>query len=121
MAASGKVPEKVREALQDAMEIAIANVPSIDGQVVVCPDVSGSMAVAGDGSPQGRDDGGALHRRRRAGGGGRPAGKPKARVLPFEQNVWRGAQPARRVMTNAAKLAAIGGGGTNCSAPSGNS
>ena len=37
------VPQKVRGALQDAMEIAISNVPRVDGRVVVCPDVSGSM------------------------------------------------------------------------------
>ncbi len=33
----------VRQALEDAMEIATANVPRIEGQVYVCPDVSGSM------------------------------------------------------------------------------
>jgi len=37
------VPQEVRNALQDAMELAIVNVPSIEGRVVVCPDVSGSM------------------------------------------------------------------------------
>jgi len=37
------VPEEVRDALQDAIELAIANVPSVAGQVVVCPDISGSM------------------------------------------------------------------------------
>ena len=38
------VPLVVRDALQDAMEVALANVPSFDGRVVVCPDVSGSMS-----------------------------------------------------------------------------
>jgi 60 kDa SS-A/Ro ribonucleoprotein len=38
-----KVPAVVRDALQDAMEISVANVPAIRGQVYVCPDVSGSM------------------------------------------------------------------------------
>jgi len=37
------VPEPVRDALQEATELAVANVPPIDGEVVVCPDVSGSM------------------------------------------------------------------------------
>ena len=42
----------------------------------------------------------------------------EARVLPFEQTVVDVAlNPRDSVMTNAAKLAAIGGGGTNCSAP----
>ncbi|MCA1818069.1 MAG: RNA-binding protein, partial [Acidobacteria bacterium] len=37
------VPREVREALQDAMEIATGNVPEIPGKVFVFPDVSGSM------------------------------------------------------------------------------
>src|SRR5688500_2618924 len=41
--ANANIPKEVSEALQDAMEIAIANVPAIEGRVVVCPDVSGSM------------------------------------------------------------------------------
>src|SRR5258707_1344098 len=42
--ANADIPKEVCDALQDAMEIAIANVPSIDGKVYVCPDVSGSMS-----------------------------------------------------------------------------
>lgn len=38
-----QAPRIVREALQDAMELAVANVPVIEGKVFVCPDVSGSM------------------------------------------------------------------------------
>jgi 60 kDa SS-A/Ro ribonucleoprotein len=40
------VPRAVKEALQDAMEIALERVASYPGRVVVCPDVSGSMASA---------------------------------------------------------------------------
>ncbi|HTN73790.1 MAG TPA: RNA-binding protein, partial [Pirellulaceae bacterium] len=43
MNASSEVPVEIREALQDAMEIAISNVPHIQGKVYVFPDVSGSM------------------------------------------------------------------------------
>ena len=74
--AGQEVPHEVREALQDAMEIAIANVPRIEGRVVVCPDVSGSMHSPVTGHRQGRDFGGALHRRGGAGGGGVHAGEP---------------------------------------------
>ncbi len=43
---------------------------------------------------------------------------PTARVLPFENDVVDVHLNARdTVMTNAAKLATVGGGGTNCSAP----
>src|SRR6185503_8084370 len=41
--ANADIPNEVCEALQDAMEIAIANVPAIEGRVFVSPDVSGSM------------------------------------------------------------------------------
>jgi 60 kDa SS-A/Ro ribonucleoprotein len=34
------VPANVRDALQDAMEVATENVPAIDGRVYVCPDVA---------------------------------------------------------------------------------
>jgi 60 kDa SS-A/Ro ribonucleoprotein len=40
--ASG-VPDEIRRALEQAMEIALTNVPELPGRVVVCPDVSGSM------------------------------------------------------------------------------
>ncbi|MEQ1671596.1 MAG: RNA-binding protein, partial [Hyphomicrobium sp.] len=53
MAASADVPGIVRDALQDAMEIAIANVPAIAGDVVVCPDVSGSMSSPATGYRKG--------------------------------------------------------------------
>ena len=43
-ATGAEVPHAVKEALQDAMELALANVPVFEGRVVVCPDVSGSMS-----------------------------------------------------------------------------
>ena len=112
------VPGEVREALQDAMELALAQVPTLSGRVVVCPDVSGSMGSAVTGHRQGATStvrcidvaalvAAALVRR-----------NPQTRVLPFEQGVVSLAlNPQDSVMTNAAKLAAIGGGGTNVSAP----
>ncbi len=36
-------PSELRNALQDAMETAISNVPEVTGKIVICPDVSGSM------------------------------------------------------------------------------
>jgi 60 kDa SS-A/Ro ribonucleoprotein len=117
MAGKG-VPQKVREALQDAMEIATANVPEIEGRVVVCPDVSGSMSSPVTGYREGATSAvrcidvaalvaAAFMRANR-----------DTRVIPFEQSVVDlRLNPRDSVMTNAGKLAAIGGGGTNCSAP----
>ena len=42
---------------------------------------------------------------------------PDAEVLPFENKVVSLRSPRDTVMTNAEKLAKVGGGGTNCSAP----
>jgi 60 kDa SS-A/Ro ribonucleoprotein len=112
------VPVEVREALQDAMEIALQNVPEMAGQVVVCPDVSGSMSSAVTGQRGSVTSAvrcidvaalvaAALLRK-----------NPSTEVLPFEQKVVKLVlNPRDSVMTNAEKLAAIGGGGTNCSAP----
>ncbi len=45
-----EVPAKIREALQDALEVATENVPDysslVRGKTVVCVDVSGSMDAA---------------------------------------------------------------------------
>jgi len=118
VAAGTDVPAMVRDALHDAMELAVGNVPDIAGSVVVCPDVSGSMRspvtgyrigstsavrcvdvaalVAASFLRQSRD----------------------VRVLPFEQRVVDVRLDRRdTILTNAERLAAIGGGGTNCSAP----
>lgn len=134
MATEGNgVPAKVRDALHDALEAATKNVPEMPGgQVYICPDVSGSMTTARvTGQRQtGTDSRGktwdtstkarcidvaalfsaSLLRTNRS-----------AEILPFEVGV----VPTSRlmleardtVMTNARKLASIGGGGTNCSAP----
>lgn len=112
------VPAVVRDALQDAMEAALANVPAFDGRVVVCPDVSGSMSSAVTGHR-----GSATSSVRCIDVAALVAAavvrkNPAARVLPFEQEVVNLSLNARdSVMTNAQALAAIGGGGTNCSAP----
>lgn len=118
MQADAGVPTQVREALQDAMEIAIANVPAVEARCVVCPDVSGSMH-----SPiTGRRGSGtstvrcidvaalmaaAVVRR-----------NPRAEVLPFSDKIADiRLNPRDSVLTNAQRLAGLPSGGTDCSAP----
>lgn len=112
------VPWQIRNALQDAMETAIGNVPAIHGKIVICPDVSGSMQSPVTGYQKGASSAvrcidvaslvAAAFLRKNAG----------ARVLPFEVDVVDlSLNPRDSVMTNATALAKIGGGGTNCSAP----
>jgi 60 kDa SS-A/Ro ribonucleoprotein len=117
-AAGPQVPSAVKDALQDAMEIALERVAVFSGRVVVCPDVSGSMASAVTGSRKGGTSAisciqvaalvtAAIVRANR-----------NALVLPFAEKVKAIDINARdSVMSNAAKLAALGGGGTSCSAP----
>jgi 60 kDa SS-A/Ro ribonucleoprotein len=112
------VPAAVRDALQDALEQSLCNVPAFDGRVVVCPDVSGSMSSAATGQR-----GSATSAVRCIDVAALVAAavlrkNPASRVLPFEQDVVKLQLNARdSVMTNAQALASIGGGGTNCSAP----
>ena len=115
---SEQMPFEIREALQDAMETAVQNVPAIQGKVVVCPDVSGSMhsSVTGyRGSATSKTrciDIAALV------SAAMLRTNPQARVIPFEQiTVNVQLNPRDSIMTNAEKLANIGGGGTACSAP----
>ena len=112
------MPAKVREALQDAMEIAVQNVPRIEGRVYVCPDVSGSMHSPVTGVRKGATTAvrcidvaalvaAAVLRK-----------NPQAEVIPFESDVVRvRLNPRDSVMTNAQRLASLPCGGTNCSAP----
>ena len=112
------VPLKVQAALEEALETSLSKVPALDGQVVVCPDVSGSMISPVTGYRKGASSkvrcidvaaliSAAVLRR-----------NPSAELLPFEQEVVTlKLDPRARVAVNAAKLGSIGGGGTNVSAP----
>lgn len=116
--ADAAVPLEVREALQDAMDVALENVPVLSGHIVVCPDVSGSMQSPVTGHRKGsttvvrcRDAAAliaaALLRKNH-----------RTEVIPFSDDVVRvNLNPRDSVMTNAQKLASLPSGGTNCSAP----
>ena len=113
------VPAKIKDALHDALDIATENVPAFEGQVYVFPDVSGSMA-----SPATGNRGTATSKvtcidvaalvsatvlRR----------NKDAIVMPFDTRVHSTSAISGRdsILTNAAKLAKFGGGGTSCELP----
>lgn len=115
-----ELPSQLRNALQDAAEVATRNVPSFDGNVVLAIDVSGSMSSAITGSR----------------GAGQPVSKTKcvdvaglmascvlrqnknARVMLFDTRLHDAKlNPRDSIMTNAAAIARFGGGGTDCSLP----
>lgn len=116
--AGDNVPKNVRQALHDAMEHSLRNVPKIDGRVFVFPDVSGSMHSPVTGFRHGSSSAvrcidvaglvaAALLRT-----------NPQTTVMPFERDVVPVRLEARHtVMHNARKLASLNAGGTNCSAP----
>ena len=110
--------EIVKDALEDAMETSLENVPAVNGAVYVCCDVSGSMSSPVTGHRPGATSvvrcidvaaivAAAMLR------------KNDCRVvLPFEHRVVELHLDKRdRVLVNAKKLASIGGGGTSCSVP----
>jgi 60 kDa SS-A/Ro ribonucleoprotein len=113
-----EVPRDITEALQDSMEVATENVPSIKGKVYVFPDISGSMHSAVTGYRKGSTSAvrcldvaalvaAAVLRK-----------NPTSEVIPFESKIVNVAiNPRDSIMTNAQKLASLPAGGTNCSAP----
>jgi 60 kDa SS-A/Ro ribonucleoprotein len=119
------VPTEVKNALQAAMEHALVNVPVLDGlQVMVCPDVSGSMHDPVTGQH--------MNKRGRAIQASKMrsidvAGlisaaflrrNPNARVLPFNDKVYTVRLNGHdSVMTNTEKLVRMPRGGTACHLP----
>jgi 60 kDa SS-A/Ro ribonucleoprotein len=117
--ADSSVPRELIAALETAMEVALENIPVINGTVYVCPDVSGSMSSPATGYRPGATStvrcidiaalmAAAMLRQ-----------NPHGEIIPFEHNVVRKLRlnPQEPVLKNAEKLARIGGGGTNTSAP----
>ncbi|WP_425099652.1 vWA domain-containing protein [Tropicibacter sp. S64] len=115
---SPEMPEVIVDALHEAMEVAVQNVPKVKGQVVICPDVSGSMLWPVTGHRPGASSkvrhvdvaalvAASFQRVNRG-----------ATVLPFEVGV-RDLRLRKQdsILTNAERLASLAGGGTNCSAP----
>ena len=110
-----QVPFEVRDALQDAMAIAIDNVPVIKGQVYICVDTSGSMSSSITGWRSVATSyvrcvdvaslfASCILRK-----------NPDAVVLPFDTRIHQvKLNPRDTVITNAEKLARFGGGGTDC-------
>lgn len=113
-----EVPEQVREALQDALELSLGNVPRFAGRTVICLDVSGSMHTPVTGQRRGATtvvrclDVAALF------AAAILRTNPEATVIAFNDVVVDcRLNPRDSVMTNARLLASLPHGGTNCSAP----
>ena len=117
-AAGPGVPEEVREALGRALEVAVENVPRVEGRVVVCPDVSGSMHGPVTGYRKGATSTSRCVDVAALVAAALLRNNPDAIALPFKEEVVELAiDPRAPVLSNARKMASIGPGGTNCSAP----
>lgn len=111
------IPRPLIDALHDAMEIATKNVPALDGEVWVFPDVSGSMS-----SPVTGNRGTATSKMTYVDVAALVAAailrtSRHAHVIPVDTQLHTNYRPEPRdsVMTNANKLRKFGGGGTNLS------
>jgi len=112
------VPLKVQAALETALDASVATVPSAAGRVVVCPDVSGSMRSPATGFRKGATSKVSCNDVAALVAAAMLRTNRQARVLPFaEKVVGIRLDPYARLAVNTAKLAAVGGGGTNVSAP----
>lgn len=111
------VPVKLTNALQDAAEHALDNIPEFKGKVYVMVDTSGSMQSAVTGNR-----GSVTSKMRCVDVAGLVASailhkNPDAEIVPFDTKVHTDHRlnPRDSIMTNAKTLASFGGGGTNCS------
>jgi len=111
------IPAKITNALQDAMEISLTNIPGIEGPTFVAIDVSGSMAHAVTG------DRGIATTSVRCVDAAAVMGSAILRknpnnteIIPFNTNpvLTNGFNSRDSVMTNAQKLGNLVGGGTSC-------
>jgi 60 kDa SS-A/Ro ribonucleoprotein len=117
--AASDTPQILKNALQQAMEVACENVPTLNGNVVIMLDASGSMHSPVTGTRPGATTvmncidvaalfASAIVRK-----------NPLARVMVFGETVQSRTplNPMDSILTNAEKLSALNLGGTNCSAP----
>lgn len=112
------MPHEINEALQDAADTAIGNVPVFGGTLKVAIDVSGSMTW---GSITG-NRGSATSKMRPVDvaalfGAAMLRGNKSAEIMPFSNRLYPDFKlnPRDSVMTNAQKLCSIPSGGTDCS------
>jgi 60 kDa SS-A/Ro ribonucleoprotein len=112
------IPAKLTNALQDAADASLDNIPEFNGKVFVMVDTSGSMGSAVTGNR-----GSVTSKMRCVDVAALFAAailrkNPDTEIVPFDTSVHVGHRfnPRDSIMTNAKTLASFGGGGTNCSA-----
>ena len=112
------VPTRITNALQDALEISVENVPQFPGNIVVCVDTSGSMNSPVTGQRRGATTtltcletaavfASAILKRNK-----------ESRVMLFDTQLHEATlNPSDAIATNAELMSRFGGGGTACQVP----
>jgi 60 kDa SS-A/Ro ribonucleoprotein len=112
------MPVEIALAVQDALEIATDNIPAIDVPLIIAPDVSGSMSspvTGGRGSATTKTT--CIHVAALVAAACLRK-NPDAKIIAFAHELYNlKLNPRDSIVTNAQKLIACGGGGTNCSLP----
>lgn len=112
------VPRVIRMALHDALDVATENVVGIDGPAHALIDVSGSMQSPVSGYRVGATSKATCVQVAALIGSSFLRKNQESMIIPYSDNVFlkHGLEPRDSVMTNADKLAKLGGGGTNLGA-----
>jgi 60 kDa SS-A/Ro ribonucleoprotein len=117
--AEDALPQRIKQALHRAAEVACGNIPALPGPVVIGVDVSGSM-----GSPvSGFRGHGSTSKMRCVDVAALFAAailrrNPESAIVPFDDRTHEARfDPADAILSIAERLAKYGGGGTNCALP----
>lgn len=116
--AATDVPNVIRKALQDALAVALENVPKLQGKTYVFVDASGSMQSPVTGYRRGATTGVRCIDAAALFAAALMKVNEDVTVMPFDTDVYKASLNRRdSVMNIARKLAAFGGGGTACGRP----
>ncbi len=112
------VPRVIRNALHEALDIATENVPSFEGPGHALIDVSGSMGSPVSGHRAGSTSKASCVQVAAMIGSSFLKKNKESMIIPYSDDVFlnHGCVPHDSVLTNADKLARLGGGGTNLGA-----
>jgi len=110
------VDEVLRNALQDALDFVVGNVPVLEGNVVVAIDVSSSMQDPATGHRTGATSVMTCVEVASLFASCILRTNPNVQVIAFDTSPYRmKLNPRDAVITNAEKISNVGGGGTDCS------
>lgn len=117
--AATNLPPRLTEALHEAMEISTSNVPALpDGEVAIAVDVSGSMSSAVTGNRGTATTNMTCIEVASVMASAYLRQNRNSVLLPFSDKLKPVSLTGRdSILTNAKKLASLGGGGTDCSLP----